>query len=275
MSIPSHPRAVVTGGASGLGRALCLALARRGAKIVIADRDVAGAEGTARDVTGLGGKAEVVSCDVSLPDQVEQLAVIADRKFGGTDLLVNNAGVAVAGKIGETPLADWEWIVGINLWGVIYGCHSFAPRFKKQGSGHILNIASAAGLLCAPEMAPYNVTKAGVVALSETLCSELKPHGVGVSVMCPTFFKTNIIARSRTTEEATKLMGVAAKRSETSALQADDIARIALRTCDKDELYAVPMQDGKWAWRFKRLAPETFYGRVLPAVSKYAQRKKA
>jgi NAD(P)-dependent dehydrogenase (short-subunit alcohol dehydrogenase family) len=275
MSIPSNPRAVVTGGAGGLGRALCLALARRGAKIVIADRDVAGAEVTARDVKGLGGTAEVVSCDVSLPDQVEQLAVIADQKFGGTDLLVNNAGVAVAGRMGEIPLADWEWIFGINLWGVIYGCHSFAPRFKKQGTGHILNVASAAGLLCAPEMAPYNVTKAGVVALSETLRSELRSHGVGVTVMCPTFFKTNIIAHSRTAEHSAKLMGLAEKRSQTSALQADDVARIALEACDKDELYAVPMPDGKWAWRLKRLAPETFYGRLLPTITKLAERKKA
>ena len=90
------------------------------------------------------------------------------------------------------PLDDWRWIMGVNLWGVIYGCHVFAPLFRAQGRGHILNVASAAGLLAPPGMAPYNVTKAAVVALSETLAGELKTSGVGVTVLCPTFFRTNI-----------------------------------------------------------------------------------
>jgi NAD(P)-dependent dehydrogenase (short-subunit alcohol dehydrogenase family) len=274
MSIPSSPRAVVTGGGGGLGRALCIELARRGAKIMIADRDLAGAERTAQEVILLGGHAEVTSCDVSDPNQIERLAIAADERFGGTDLLVNNAGVAVSGMTGDVPLEDWRWIFGINLWGVIYGCHVFAPRFKKQRKGHILNVASAAGLLCSPEIGPYNVTKAGVVALSETLCAELLPFGVGVSVLCPTFFKTNILASARSADQGSGFLGFAAKRSEDASLQAEDVARIALGACDRNELYAVPMADGKWAWRLKRLAPETFYRRVLPAVTKYVQGKR-
>ena len=106
---------------------------------------------------------------------------------------MNNAGVAAGGLVGEQSLDDWKWIVDINLWGVIHGCHVFAPRFRAQRSGYILNVASAAGFVSLPEMASYNVTKAGVIALSETLCGELSPCGVRVSVTCPSFFKTNLM----------------------------------------------------------------------------------
>lgn len=259
MSVPPNPRAVVTGGAAGLGRALCLALARRGGKVVIADRDLPGAEQTAHDVVAAGGQAEATRTDVSRLEDIEKLATLAEARFGGTDLLVNNAGVAAAGSIGSVPMKDWEWIFGINLWGVIYGCHVFAPRFKAQKSGHILNVASAAGLLCAPEMGPYNVTKAGVVALSETLAGELVPYGVGVTVLCPTFFKTNVIASSRTVEGMDAMRSLVTKWSEKSKIQADDVACIALQACDSNKLYALPMSDGRWAWRVKRLAPQAYY----------------
>lgn len=266
MSIPNQPRVVVTGAGSGLGRALCLALARRNAQIVIADIDVASADETARQVTALGGQPAVTRCDVSKADQVEALASFADQRFGGTDLLINNAGVAVSGAVGEVSLSDWEWIMGINLWGVIYGCHAFAARFKQQRRGHILNVASAAGILSSPDMAPYNVTKAGVVSLSETLFSELRPFGVGVTVLCPTFFRTNILDHGRNNTGSNELKDVAAKLMDKSKLQAPDIARIALEACDGDQLYCVPMQDGKWGWRAKRLVPEAYFKMVLPNV---------
>lgn len=265
MSIPDKPRAVVTGGAGGLGRAICLALARRSASILVADRDLAGAEETARLAAAAGGKAHAVHCDVAKAGEVVNLLVLADEKLGGVDLLVNNAGVAVGGPVGDVPLADWEWIMGINLWGVIYGCHTFAPRFKAQRSGHILNVASAAGLLSAPEMGPYNVTKAGVVALSETLSAELREHGPGVTVLCPTFFQTNILASSRRSKAAADVEGVVAQRMAQSRLQADGVAEAALKGCDKNALYVVPMADGKWAWRMKRLAPERYHS-IMPRV---------
>lgn len=257
MSIRKEPRAVVTGGAGGLGRAFCLALAKRGAKVLVSDRDLAGAEETAQQVIAHGGTAFAAQCDVSKLAEVEALATLAHERFGGTDLLINNAGVAVSGPMGEIPIKDWEWIMGINLWGVIYGCHAFVPRFKAQGGGHILNVASAAGLLSAAEMAPYNVTKAGVVALSETLAAELQPFHIGVTALCPTFFQTNIMANSRSDALTPGLDKLVAERMSTSRIQAEDVARIALNACDKNQLYAVPMQDGKWLWRIKRLAPES------------------
>ncbi len=271
MSIPNQPRAVVTGGAGGLGRAFCLALAKRNAKVLVADRDLAGAEDTVKQIAALGGEGFAVQCDVSKQVEVEQLAVIAEQRFGGTDLLVNNAGVAVSGPMGEIPMKDWEWIVGINQWGVIYGCHAFTPRFKAQGHGHILNVASAAGLLSAPEMAPYNVTKAAVVALSETLFGELSSFGIGVTVLCPTFFQTNIMTSSRSEKLTPGLDKVVAQRMSASKIQADDVARIALAACDRNQLFVVPMPDGKWLWRIKRLAPETYFAmtpRVMTAMRK-------
>ena len=265
MSIPSNPRAVVTGGAGGLGRAFCLELARRGGRIVVADIDEVGAAETVSLVSRAGGQAFATTCDVARLDQIERLATLADDKLGGCDVVINNAGVAVGGAVGAVPITDWEWIMGINLWGVIYGCHVFAPRFKQQRRGHIINVASAAGLLSAGEMGPYNVTKAGVVALSETLASELPSHGVGVTVLCPTFFRTNISNSSRTTgNEGAKAM--VEKLMAKAKIQADDVARLALASADRDELYAVPHADGQWMWRLKRLVPERYYRTIVPKL---------
>lgn len=256
MPLPSHPRAVVTGAGSGLGRAFCKELARRGARIVASDVDLAAAEAT---VAMLGGaEAHAVRCDVADVAQVEALAAEAERLLGGVDLVVNNAGVAVGGLVGEVPIESWKWILGVNLWGVIHGCHVFAPRLRRQKSGHILNVASAAGLLSAPNMGPYNVTKAGVVALSETLRAELDRDGVGVSVLCPTFFRTNIAKSSRAHGSEQDLQMVE-KLMSRAKIQADDVARLALDGVRRNDLYIVPHRDGRWLWRVKRLAPEGFY----------------
>ncbi len=263
MALPSRPRAVVTGAASGLGRALCLQLARRDARVIAADVDLAGAEETVRAMRG--GEGVAVRCDVSKSDQVESLAAQAFERVGGVDLLVNNAGVAVAGVVGEIPLADWEWIVGINLWGVVYGCHHFLPRMRAQGSGHVLNVASAAGLLSGAMMAPCNVTKAGVVALSETLRADCEPHGIGVSVLCPMFFQTNIGKSGR---GPAHLDAVIQKLLASGKLTADDVARLALEGCDQGDLYIAPHADGRLLWRMKRLMPERFY-QIVPKVTKW------
>lgn len=273
MSIPEQPRAVVTGAASGLGRAFCIELARRQARVLAADINLAGAEETARLVVAAGGQAVARRCDVSKPEEVEELAAEIERAYGGADLLVNNAGVAVSGQIGAVPLADWQWIMGVNLWGVIHGCHTFLPRFKTRGSGHVINVASTAGLIATPELGPYNVTKSAVVALSETLHAELEGTGVGVTVLCPTFFKTNIGRAARSSsvgvgpEDIEKLM-------DRTTIQAPEVARFALATADEGELFALPHADGRWAWRLKRLMPETFQGFLLPRAAAALKRAK-
>ena len=254
MSLRKPLRAVVTGAGSGLGRGFCRALARRGARLVASDLDPASAEAT---VAALGGaEGHATRCDVSRLEEVEALAAFAEARLGGVDLLVNNAGVAVGGRTGEIPLDDWRWLMGVNLWGVIFGCHVFVPRMAAQGGGHLLNVASAAGLANLPLMAPYNVSKAGVIALSETLAGELKSRGIGVTVLCPTFFQTNIAESARglvggARDLATKLMAIA-------KLSADDVAAAALDAADAGRLYALPMAQARWIWRFKRLWPERF-----------------
>jgi NAD(P)-dependent dehydrogenase (short-subunit alcohol dehydrogenase family) len=256
----------VTGAGSGLGRALCLELARRGARVVASDVNLATADETVRLMQG--GEGIALRCDVTKPDQVEDLAGEAFARLGGVDLLVNNAGVAVAGPVGDVPLADWEWVVGVNLWGVIYGCHAFVPRMVRQGSGHVLNVASAAGLLNTPKMAPYNVTKAGVVALSETMRGDLHKTGVGVTVLCPTFFPTNIGRSGRAPAEIAKVMEQLVESGKSTA---EEVARLALEGCDRNELYVTPHADGRWMWRLKRLMPSRFYD-MLPTVMELRMR---
>jgi NAD(P)-dependent dehydrogenase (short-subunit alcohol dehydrogenase family) len=262
-------RAVITGAGGGLGRSLARALAARGGRVLVADINLVGAEETARLVEAAGGQAHAVRADVSDYDQVAGLAAEAERLWGGTDLLVNNAGVGIGGAIENIPVDDWKWAVGVNFWGPVFGCRVFSPLFKQQRGGHILNVASAAGLLSAPEMAPYNATKAAVVALSETLHAELAPFGVGVTVLCPTFFQTDILNSGRL--HSRDGAAFAQKLMTRAKLQCDDVARLALEGVEAGTLYVVPHADGRWLWRLKRLAPEPFY-QLLPHLAKLRER---
>jgi NAD(P)-dependent dehydrogenase (short-subunit alcohol dehydrogenase family) len=274
MPIVDQPRVVVTGGASGLGRALAKHLGERGASVLIADLagDVPerGALETSELVERAGGKAWTTRCDVSKLAEVEAMIETAKDRMGGVDVMINNAGVAVAGLVGEAPIADWEWIMSINLWGVIYGCHVVAPMFRAQRSGHFINIASLAAIAQAPSMAPYNVTKGAVVALSETLAAEMRPCGAGVTVVCPSFFETNLMKTSRSSGiDAT---GLAEKLMKRSRIQADDVARAAIACARRNELYALPHPEGKVLWALKRLAPSLYHGTIAPRAAKRMQR---
>jgi NAD(P)-dependent dehydrogenase (short-subunit alcohol dehydrogenase family) len=261
----------VTGAGSGLGRAFCDVLAARGARIVVSDIDLASAEATAEGVRRAGGEAVVQVADVAKFDEVEALATLAERTFGGADLVINNAGVAVSGDLGDVPLEDWRWIVGINLMGVVHGCHAFVPRFKKQGSGAVINVASAAGLVHAPSMSAYNATKAAVVALSETLYAEVADLGIGVTVLCPTFFKTNIGRSSRGSDP--RLQGFVEKLMEKSKLQAPEVAAFAIDSLENGRLMAVPMRDGRWFWRVKRYSPAPLYPKLMRQMSRVIRKQ--
>ena len=269
MAFPASPRAVVTGAASGLGREFCFELARRGARIVASDIDGAGLEETLRKVTdgvrnGSSPEVHAVRCDVSKVADVERLASEADRLLGGVDVLVNNAGVVAGGRVGDVPIADWEWVLGVNLWGVIHGCHVFAPRMRKQRSGHIVNVASSAGLVSFPWWAPYCVSKYGVVALSEALHGELAQEGVTVTVLCPGFFRSGIQKKGRVSADPALVQLMETLMAE-SSLQADGVARVALAAAEAGKLYALTHADGRWVWRVKRLLPRPFYA-VLPRL---------
>lgn len=272
-------RAFVTGAGSGLGKAIALDLARRGARIVVAELDAARAEETVGEIaeiartTGNGAAGFAFACDVTKADDVEAGARFAEEKLGGVDVVVNNAGVAVGGRTGEVSLEDWRHVVAVNLWGVIHGCHVFVPRLRRQKSGLILNVASAAGLLSPPELGPYNVTKAGVVALSETLHTELADDNIGVTCLCPTFFKTRILEASRGPQTESDRKAVAQMMKD-SKLQAPEVAAAALAALESHQLYAVPMWDGWLLWSLKRLAPGAFYRYVLPAGRRFVDSRK-
>lgn len=258
--------AVVTGAGSGIGRAFALDIARRGGRVVCADIDDAGAKETA-DLIGTHAVAR--HCDVSDLDAVVELADFAEDWFGRpADLVVNNAGIGAGGVVvGDMPMEHWRRTIDVNLWGVIYGCHVFAPRMRAAGRGGIVNVASAASFAAAPRMAAYNVSKAGVLALSETLAAELAGTGVGVTVLCPTFVKTNIVNPDTIDEAAARLATTAMKWTGVSA---DSVARSALDALDRGQLHVVPQLDAKLIWQAKRLVPAT-YTRALGVVERIAR----
>lgn len=192
--------AVITGAASGIGAALAGRAAAEGMQVVVADVDLPGLE---RLAGSLDVPVEIMRCDVSDADAVEALADLAYRRFGGVHLLCNNAGVGGGGPVAELTRRDWEWVLGVNLWGVINGVSSFLHRMAAQGeAGHIVNTASMAGHFATAHMAPYAVSKFGVVALSESMRAELAGGPVGVSVLCPGWVNTKIHESERNRPEA-------------------------------------------------------------------------
>ncbi|MFW2389556.1 MAG: SDR family NAD(P)-dependent oxidoreductase [Polyangiales bacterium] len=272
MSFPKPLRAVVTGAGSGLGRAMSLDLAKRGASLLISDIDSSSAEQTAEQVRGLGAQAEVMTCDVTDRDAVFALLEETEKRLGGIDFIANNAGVAVGGSFDEISIEDWRWAIDINLWGVIYGCQAAVAKMRPQGRGYILNVASAAGLVAPPAMSAYNVSKAGVVSLSETLFAEYKAQGIRVSVLCPTFFRTKIIESGRgATSEKEDAQVI--RWMERSKVQAADVAKAAIDSVRDGKLYVQPMRDGRMAWRLKRTAPQRFYESLGAAHAKFLEKR--
>jgi NAD(P)-dependent dehydrogenase (short-subunit alcohol dehydrogenase family) len=190
--------AVVTGGGSGIGAALARAFAAEGMDVVVADIEAGAAEKVAAELREGGRRALAVQCDVSQRESVEALAARTFTELGACHLLCNNAGVLMMGALETRTPRDWEWVLGVNLWGVIHGVLAFVPRMLAQpGEKHIVNTGSTAGLLAAPGVGIYGTAKFGVVGLSEHLRHDLARHGIGVSVLCPGGVKTNILHSER------------------------------------------------------------------------------
>lgn len=186
--------AVVTGAASGIGRAMATAFAGEGMRLVVADVEAAALESAAHELRDGGADVFAVTADVSRPEDVERIATAAMDVFGALHVACNNAGVAAGGLTWEIDLSTWEWVLGVNLMGVVHGLHAFTPRIIASGGGHIVNTASMAGLTSNPGMAAYNASKHAVVTISETMAMELSlvhPE-VGISVLCPGWVRTQI-----------------------------------------------------------------------------------
>jgi NAD(P)-dependent dehydrogenase (short-subunit alcohol dehydrogenase family) len=196
-----HDRvAVITGGASGIGLAIARRCAREGMRVVLADIEQAALERAEAEISSVGVSTLAIVTDVAQPGDVEALARKTLEIFGAVHLLCNNAGVGAAGAIWEGPLSDWEWVMGVNLWGVIYGVRTFVPIMLAQDTPcHIVNTASIAGLIDGPGLGIYKVTKHAVVTLSETLYHELALRGskLKVSVLCPGWVSTQIMDSAR------------------------------------------------------------------------------
>jgi NAD(P)-dependent dehydrogenase (short-subunit alcohol dehydrogenase family) len=185
--------AFVTGAASGIGFALCDSLLSKGAKVMMADVDAAGLLEAIRTLGGASETLSSVICDVRDPVSVKLAADKTLKAYGKIHVVMNNAGVGLAGRSGNVDLKDWQWIVDINLMGVVYGVEIFTPLIKAHGEGgHILNTASMAGHMTTGYMAPYHATKFAVVGYSEALAQELEKHDIRVSCLCPTWVKSNI-----------------------------------------------------------------------------------
>jgi NAD(P)-dependent dehydrogenase (short-subunit alcohol dehydrogenase family) len=191
--------AVITGGASGIGRAVADKAVTKGMKIVLGDIEEGPLKTAVDDLVGTGAEVLGVVTDVSDRASVEALRDAALERFGAVHLVHNNAGIGLGGPIWEVTEEDWRWILGVNVWGVIHGVATFTPLLLEQGEGHIVNTASIAGIIVAPFLGPYNATKQAVVAISETLFKDLQAVGapVGVSVLCPGFVQTRIAESER------------------------------------------------------------------------------
>ncbi len=241
--------AAVTGAASGLGRAMALAFADHGMHVALADVDEQGLSSTLAEVSRKGVHAASMRLDVSRSDEVEAFAAKTVADLGAVHVVCNNAGVSPLGAPWENSVGEWEWILGVNLWGVIHGVRSFAPRLIAQGEGHIVNTASVAGIICPPGSAAYNVTKHAVVALSESLHHDLRERGsaIGVSVLCPAYVPTGISESERNrpagVEASLKSKETAAKEAmlkkavASGRVSADDVAKAVVAAVKEDRFY--------------------------------------
>lgn len=261
----SSTRILITGGASGFGKALAENYLKSGAKVLITDINDEIGHATCSEL-GTLGEIHFQRADTRSEADWDALHNWCEQHWGGLDILINNAGVAAAGTIDKAPLEDWQWIIDVNLLGVVLGCKTFSNAFKEKGAGQIINIASLAAIANAPLMASYNVTKAGVVSLSETLCHELTAYGINVSVVCPSFFKTNLGDTFRTTEAG--MHKTLDKLLSGGKMSANDVAKYTIKQAQKNQFMILPHREGRLLWRLKRTTPGVFHRLVAKAGKK-------
>lgn len=255
--------AIVTGGASGIGAALGAELARQGAVVVLADRQLELAEQVAAEIREGGGRAEAIAVDVRELASIERVVDATRSRHGRIDLCFNNAGIAVGGELDTYTQRDWDDVFDVNLRGVAYGIQAVYPVMIRQGSGHIVNTASMAGLVGAPAEGSYGAAKHAVVGISKTLRMEAKRHGVRVSVLCPGAIRTPILTGGKFGR--LNMRGLSDEKvlemwSKLRPMSADDFARRALRAIARNEgIIVVP---GWWKafWYLERLSPELSAG---------------
>jgi NAD(P)-dependent dehydrogenase (short-subunit alcohol dehydrogenase family) len=249
---------LVTGAGSGIGRETALLAARRGADLAICDVDEAGLAGVEASARALGRRVVARRVDVAEREQMRGFADAIHEEAGVVDLLVNNAGVGLGAGLLESELEDWDWIVAINVMGVVHGCHFFLPPMVERGQGgHVANLSSAAGFYATPSLVAYSATKFAVLGLSESLREELQPHGIGVTAICPGIINTPITSSAR-------LRGAAAEpgaRERVVALYRrrnygpDRVARNILKAVERNRSVAPISPEAWFAYAMKRASP--------------------
>ncbi len=251
MELGAGKTAVVTGGGSGIGEALCRAFAAEGMSVVVSDIDLSAAEGVANSINDTGGSAIAVRTDVADRASVKELADKAFETFGGVHVLCNNAGVVAFRSAAEMSDSDWDWVMGVNLDGVINGVTQFLPRMVEQGEGHLVNTSSSAGLFAPPGMASYVASKQAVVGLSEHLNHDLAAVGIGVSVLCPGGVATRIVeaGRNRPDEhggpEDVPDFAEPIRQGISQGMPPSEVAARVLDSIREGELYIVTHEDTK------------------------------
>ncbi|HUM00635.1 MAG TPA: SDR family NAD(P)-dependent oxidoreductase [Mycobacterium sp.] len=250
--------AVITGAGGGIGRELALVCARRGAHLALCDINDTAVADTAEAARTVGARALTSRVDVSDADAMTRFAEATFARFGRVDLLVNNAGVGLVGRFLDTSRKDWEWLIGINLMGVVHGCDAFLPTMVESGrGGHVVNLSSAAGVLANPQLTAYSATKFAVFGLSEALRMELRPHGIGVTAVCPGIINTAITQTSPIRgsgdvgERRMRLASTYAKRGYTAKRVAHNI----LRAVDRDRAVAPIAAEAHVMYGLSRTAP--------------------
>ena len=260
--------ALVTGGGSGLGRAFCRRLAHQGWHVACADVDQAAAEQTLAQIRDAGGSGQAEPLDVTDAAAWDALCDKLRREWPRLDLLVNNAGICAAGEIGAAPLEDFDRVLDVNLRGTLIGCHTMVPWLQETApGGHVVNIASIAGVLPAPSMGAYNISKAGVVSLSETLYAELRLLGIGVTVVLPGFFPSELVSRGHFASAAHRRL--AERYTRQAQITAEEVVDRTLHGIDRGKLYVAVGRRVRWLWRLKRLSSTT----LLRLASKSYRRK--
>ena len=250
--------ALVTGAGSGIGRATALAFAERGADLAICDIDETGLAAAAEAVRRLGREVLAQRVDVADASQMASFADAVHSRIEAVDILMNNAGVAIGGPFQATSLEDWDWILGINVKGVVHGCHYFIPKMVERGrGGHVVNLSSAAGYAATSMLAAYNTTKFAVLGLTEALAEELRPHGISVTAICPGIIDTPITRSARlvgelaTAEAREEMVRGYQRRGYTP----ERVAKKILQAMQRDRLVA-PVSPEAWAMYYlKRFAP--------------------
>ncbi|MFD8649118.1 SDR family NAD(P)-dependent oxidoreductase [Streptomyces mirabilis] len=238
-------RVLITGGASGLGWALAQRYAAAGDRVLITDRNEPAELPT--------GSVSFIRMDVRVHSDWQRALSWCEDHWGGLDVLVNNAGVKAVGRVERLDDDDWDWILDINLKGVVHGCRTFVPLFKRQGSGHVVNIAALAGLLNLPGMASYNVSKAAVISLSETLRQELAPFGIRTTVICPGFVHTNLTTGLHSPDPV--LAKLADRMMQRGKPTADQVAAQIVDAIAAGRFMVLTHPEDRRAVRLKRFLP--------------------